>query len=161
MLLNSYLKEWKKINLTPEDIGKITLAIEDKCFTDIDIKYERNDIFIDSIVDVFNDLCWFISGEGECKDMFVSEHVKTLPINDDIVFPITEYDTTIEKRTINLVEILKSELDIVKLKTLISKLNELYRFDEKYIKEKYYLENNYQLGKLKTKQTILRYLKDI
>lgn len=160
MLLDNYEKSWKKINLNPSEISIIVNGIETGCFNDPNFKQERDDLFIEGIIDTFNDLYWFIIGDGYCKDIFVDENINTTSIKETI-FPDTKYDETIEKRSLSFIKVLKDNLNPSKIRLFSESLKDLYVIDEKYIKEKYYLKNDYQLGKLKTKQKILLLINDI
>ena len=160
MFLKNYEKSWHKINLSLSEIEIIGNGIEVFCFNDLDFKQERDDLFIEGIIDTFNDLYWFIIGDGDCKDIFVDENINTTSIKDTI-FPDTKYDETIEKRSLSFIKVLKDNLNPSKIRLFSESLKDLYVIDEKYIKEKYYLKNDYQLGKLKTKQKILLLINDI
>lgn len=160
MFLKNYKKSWNKINLSHSEIDIIGNGIEIFCFNDFAFKQERQDLFIEGVIDTFNDLYWFISGDGDCKDIFIDENINTISIKDTI-FPNTKYDETIEKRSLYLIKILKENLKPEKISLFYESLADLYVIDEKYIKEKYYLKNDYQLGKLKTKQKILCLINEI
>lgn len=160
MFLKNYEKSWHKINLSLSEIEIIGNGIEVFCFNDLDFKQERDDLFIEGIIDTFNDLYWFIIGDGDCKDIFVDENINITSIKDTI-FPDTKYDETIEKRSLSFIKVLKDNLNPSKIRLFSESLKDLYVIDEKYIKEKYYLKNDYQLGKLKTKQKILLLINDI
>lgn len=160
MFLKNYKKSWNKINLNHSEIDIIGKGIEFFCFKDLAFKQERDDLFIEGVIDTFNDLYWFISGDGDCKDIFIDENINTISIKDTI-FPSTKYDETIEKRSLSFIKVLKDNLNPTKISLFSESLKDLYVIDEKYIKEKYYLKNDYQLGKLKTKQKILFLINDI
>ena len=155
MLREDYSGIWKSLLLEMDSVEKIQSVIENKCFQDSLFSPTRDDMVIEGVIDTFNDLHWFLEGDGDCKDMFYDENDFAVPINDTIKFPDLLIDDSINRRVSNFVESVKEHLTPAQLGRFIDAIEQLYVFDVNYLKNKFYLKNDYQLGKLKTKQKII------
>tara|TARA_B100000073_G_C23731293_1_gene570880 strand:- start:705 stop:1169 length:465 start_codon:yes stop_codon:yes gene_type:complete len=142
----------KKLNLS-EKQKEILL---DKIDNDYLYFNANPDMEIEGFSAAFNNLYWLFLGELDTKDEFYDdEHDEVLRISviDDLKF---EDD---KKEVINsFLEDLKSILSEEQLSELKNMLVSLYVRPKKFIENKFYFKNKYQLGKIKAELYLLKVL---
>ena len=156
MLREDYHKELKKIKLTKNQEEVLSNHLDQAMALNIPLEEDLMAVY-DGFVSTFNNLYFFIIGDGDCKDMFTDDYemnyVSVSILTGD--YSATNLDSIINLKVNELVSILKKELSNEQIKRLIESLNSLYVTYLQIIEKKTYEKNRYQLGAYKTQKEIL------
>lgn len=154
MKREDYEKYYKELNLSKNQ----EKTLLDKIDNDYLYFGINNNLEIEGFSAAFNTLYWFFLGELDSKDEFYDdeyESVLSISVIDDL---------NIEEDKKQVVEGFYKELMLVLSKEQLSKLKKslesLYVRPEKFIKNKYYFNNQYQFGKIKAELYLLEILNE-
>ena len=154
MKRDDYENYFKELNLS-ENQKNILLEKIDNDYLYFGV---NNDLEIEGFSAAFNTLYWFFLGELDTKDEFYDDEYES-------VLSITVInDLEIEEDRKQVVEGFHKELTSILSKEQLSKLKEslesLYVRPEKFIRNKYYFNNQYQFGKIKAELYLLEILNE-
>lgn len=115
-----------------------------------------SDLEEDGFIEAFNTLYWFFVGELDTKDEFYDDEY------DEVLSITVIKDLKIEENKKSIVENFYKDLNSILSKEQIEELKKalkvLYVRPKTFVENKYYFNNKYQTGKIKTELCLLEFL---
>jgi hypothetical protein len=157
MLQDKHNFYFDKIKINKQQEKDISVCLEDLMIHNKSINDDTLQQY-EGVTSVFNNLFFFVIGDGLCKDMFSCEEKEYLSVMEG-KYPATVLDSLIEDKVSILVNVLKKEFTESQLINFIDALNVLFVTTKFIIDNEVYVSNQYQLGYYKTQKEILKELK--